>query len=272
MVFITNDTTMNKIYKSLVLVITILSSTSAIAAGTATGANKVYVEQIGNSNTITIEQIGGTNNVGGTTGSSVVASDGVTTYTPAAPSSLNYGVITGSTNILQITQHGNNDWAQYNIKGNNNSYTSTITGDDNQTVLIIGDANFSNNNHDIITETITGNSNLSITNVIGNYITSTLTVAGDSNQITQNLKSTNGTSTIAITGNSNVLNSEQIDAAGSAGHSLTQSISGDYNSITTQQQGSNDTTIDIVTAGDNNTVTIRSSSSSIVDPQSAISR
>lgn len=263
---------MNKIFKSTLLVISMLSPASVIATGTATGGNKVYVEQIGNSNTITIEQVGGTNNVGGTTGTGVVAADGVTTYTPSSPSSLNYGVITGNVNTLQITQHGFNDWAQYNIKGNNNSYFSTVTGSNNQTALTIGNANFSNNNHNIITETITGNANLSITNIIGNYITSTLTFVGDSNQITQNLKSTNGISTIEITGNNNVLNSEQLDAAGANGHSLTQSISGNYNSITTQQQGTNDTTIDIVTSGDNNTVTIRSSSSSIIEPQSAIPR
>jgi hypothetical protein len=47
---------------------------------------------------------------------------------------------------------------------------------------------------------------------------------------------------------------------------------GDYNSITTQQQGFNDTTVNIKTTGDHNTITVRTSSTSIVNPVSAIAR
>jgi hypothetical protein len=55
-------------------------------------------------------------------------------------------------------------------------------------------------------------------------------------------------------------------------HGLTVNTTGDYNSITTQQQGSNDTTVDIKTTGSNNTITVRSSNSAIISPVSAIAR
>ena len=41
---------------------------NAVAQSISTGPNKVYLEQIGDSNTITVQQVGGTNNVGGTNG------------------------------------------------------------------------------------------------------------------------------------------------------------------------------------------------------------
>ena len=64
----------------------------------------------------------------------------------------------------------------------------------------------------------------------------------------------------------------QTGAAGSAGHSLTTATTGSYNAITTQQQGTNDTTVNIATTGDNNTITVRSSSTAIVNPMTAIAR
>ena len=45
-----------------------MSLSFAALATDATGPNKVYIEQVGNSNLITIEQVGGTNNVGGIAG------------------------------------------------------------------------------------------------------------------------------------------------------------------------------------------------------------
>ena len=237
----------------------------------ATGPNKVYIEQIGSTNTVTIQQVGGTNNVGGTAGNVVVAGTGVTTMTPTAPSATNYATINGSTNTVAITQSGDNNSAQYNIKGSNNSYTSTITGNNNQSKLTMGDTN-TNTLRSSVTETVTGNSNLLIQNVVGSDITSTTTVTGDSNQVTKNLLSTNGVSTLSITGSNNVINAQQIDGAGATGHALTNVVSGDYNSITTQQHGTNDTTVDIKTTGNHNTITVRSSSTAIVGSSAAVAR
>jgi hypothetical protein len=111
-----------------------------------------------------------------------------------------------------------------------------------------------------------------IQQLVGNDITSTVAITGNLNQITKELKSSNGTSDIEITGGSNVLNIQQVDAAGANGHNLKQVIAGSFNSITTQQQGTNDTTVDIRATGSNNTITVRTSSSSIVNPGTAIAR
>ena len=263
---------MKKLNLLSISILSLLSQPTIAVNNTATGENKVYIEQAGNTNTITIQQVGGTNNVGGNNGTpSVSAADHVTTYTPDAPSASNYAYISGSTNILNINQLGNNNWAQYNIKGNNNSYTSTITGNNNQTKLKLGDTN-TNNLRNIIAETFTGNNNLSIQTLLGNDINSTLTATGNDNQITQDLKSTNGISNISITGDNNILFTEQVDVAGAIGHNLKEVIVGSYNSISTQQQGTNDTAIDIKTTGDHNTITVRTSSTTIVNSQTAIAR
>ena len=227
------------------------------AQSASTGPNKVYIEQIGSTNTVTIEQVGGTNNVGGTTSTT--------------PSASNYATITGSTNSVTITQTGDSNLNQYNIKGNNNVYASTITGTGNSSKLVMGSQN-TNTLRSTVTETVTGNSNTLDTNVVGNDITSTLAITGSTNQVTSVLNSTNGVSNIAITGSNNKLDIEQRDAAGSTGHNLQQYISGDYNSIVTQQQGTNDTSVDIRTTGSHNTITVRTSSSSIIGSQTAVAR
>ena len=253
--------------------VTLLGSYHGYAQSTATGPNKVYIEQVGSSNTLTIEQVGGTNMVGGVTETSkTVSNTNVTTLVPTEPSATNYGTITGSTNTLAITQQGNNNSAQYNIKGNNNGYTSTVVGNNNQTQLNIGDTNNANNLRNSVTEVITGNGNLSYLNLVGSDITSSVTMTGDSNQVVKDLKSSNGTSTIGITGSNNILYAQQIDSAGANGHTLVQNIFGDYNSITTQQQGSNDTNVNISTTGSHNTITVRSSSSTIATPLTAVAR
>lgn len=229
-----------------------------VGAQTAsTGPNKVYIEQIGSTNTVTIEQVGGTNNVGGV---------GSTT-----PSASNYATINGSTNAVTITQAGDSNLNQYNIKGNNNIFTSTITGIGNSSKLVMGSQN-TNTLRSTVTETVTGNNNTTDQTVIGNDITSTLSITGSTNQVTTNLSSTNGVSNVEITGSNNKLDIEQRDVAGSNGHNLQQYVSGDYNSIVTQQQGSNDTSVDIRTTGSHNTVTVRTSSSTIIGPQTAVAR
>ena len=252
------------------IVLLAMSLNTAFAAG-ATGPDRVYVEQIGNTNTVTIEQVGGTNDVGGTAGSVAVDSTGLSTLTVTAPSSTNYGTINGSSNTVTLTQTGSDNQAQYNVKGSNNTYTSTVTGDTNQTKLTIGNQT-TNGLRNTVTESITGSTNTLITNVVGNDNTSATTITGSSNQVTKTVTTSNADNTLTISGNSNIVNAQQVDAAGSAGHSLTNAITGDFNSITTQQQGTNDTTINIATTGDHNTVTVRTSSSTIANPVSAIAR
>ena len=260
--------------KTLLAIVAVSAALNVFAQSAATGPNSVYIEQIGSSNTVTVEQVGGTNRVGGVAVTTPTAVDatGVTTLVPAAPSSINYGTVAGSDNTLTITQTGNNNSSQYNIKGNDNIYTSTVLGNSNQTRLTMGDANNAVNNNNTITETVTGNSNMIIQNIIGNNVTSSTVLLGDNNQVTKELKSTTGASDIDVTGNSNIFNAQQVDAAGAGGHYLKQVIAGDFNSVTTQQQGSNDTTVDIRTTGSHNTITVRTSSGIIANPATAIAR
>ena len=252
----------------------LLGHAAISGAQSATGPNKVYIEQVGSTNTITIEQVGGTNNVGGVTNTvaTAVSGTGITTLAPDAPSSTNYGTITGSNNIVGITQTGNANSSQYNIRGSNNTYTTNMLGNSNQTRLTIGTPNAAANTQNVITEQIIGNTNTIIQDVVGSQIVSTTNIYGDNNQVTSSLLSSRGTVSNVINGNSNVYNIQQTDAAGANGHQLAMLTTGDFNSITTQQQGTNDTTVNIQTQGSNNTITVRSSSSAIVSPVSAIAR
>lgn len=256
------------------LTVMLLGFATISGAQTATGPNKVYIEQVGSSNTITIEQVGGTNNVGGvaTTVATAVAGTGITTLMPDAPSASNYGTITGSTNIVNITQTGNANSSQYNIRGNNNSYTTNMLGNGNQTRLTIGDPNNALNVDNVITEQIIGNDNMIIQNLVGSEINTATSIYGNNNQVTSDLKSSRGSVSNTVTGNANVFNIQQIDAAGANGHVLAMMTTGDFNSITTQQQGNNDTTVNIQTQGNNNTITVRTSSTTIVSPATAIAR
>lgn len=252
----------------------LLIYSNVLLAQASTGPNKVYIEQVGSTNTLTIEQVGGTNNVGGVTNTTPTAVDasGITTLTPAAPSATNYGLISGSNNILNITQTGDTNSAQYSIRGSSNQYTSAISGDGNQTSLTIGDLVNNANLRNVITETVTGDNNTIIQQLVGNDITSNTTITGSNNQVTSYQLSSNGYKLNTIVGNHNVFNIQQSDSAGANGHHLTMNTTGDYNSTTIQQQGFNDTTVNVLTTGSHNTITIRTSSAAIVNPGIAIAR
>ena len=239
----------------------------------ATGENKVYIEQTGSSNLITIDQIGASNNLGGITqtNSLVYGTDNIiTTFDPAVPSATNYATVNGSTNTLSILQKGDSNWMQYNIQGNNNSYTNSVTGDSNKVKLTVG-AVGSAKNANTISEIITGDLNFLIQNLTKNGINTSTEITGSSNQLSSELNSATASVTTTVTGNSNSLINKQDD--GGSGHILVQSVIGDYNSIVTQQQGTNDSTINIATTGNNNTITVRSTNASaIVNEMTAVAR
>ena len=248
---------MKKILTKAALALAVLVSFGAYAQ-TATGPNNVYIEQIGNANTITIEQVGGTNNVGGV--------DNTT------PSDTNYATINGSNNVVTVTQLGDNNLHQYNIRGNDNSYVSTVTGDNNANMLVVGTTTAPNNLRNQVTETVEGDNNTVVQTLIGSDINSNIVITGNQNEVNTELKSSRGVSNIVMVGSNNKVDAQQLDAAGGVGHNLQQSITGDFNSIVTQQQGTNDTTINIATTGSHNTITVRSSSSAIVNPVTATAR
>jgi len=246
-----------RVLSGIILLLGAVVVPTSFAQTVSTGPNKVYIEQIGNTNTITIEQVGGSNNVGGTS--------------TTAPGSTNYGTIFGSANTLALTQTGDANNSQYNIKGSTNIYTSTVTGNTNSSKLVVGNTTTPSLRNNL-TETVLGNANTLDTTVVANDVISTIAIAGNTNEVTSVLRSNRGASDIDIAGNNNKLDIEQLDAAGANGHLLKQVIVGDYNSIVTQQQGINDTTVDLKTTGDHNTITIRTSSTSITSPKTAVAR
>lgn len=232
--------------------------------------NNVYIEQLGNTNTVTIEQVGTGNNVGGVNGEISMDQFGVRTMIPFAPSPMNYATVVGNTNNLDITQYGDNNSAQYHFFGNDNDYISWLTGDNNQTNLRVGSVEFPSNLRNFISEWISGSNNFVLQEVRANDITDTIHITGSFNQVTNQFFSSRAVDHNTIVGNFNVINSQQTDAAGALGHTLTLDTTGDFNSITTQQQGFEDTNIDIHTVGNDNAITVRTSSASIVAPASAI--
>lgn len=256
------------------LLILLLFSNSIFAAG-PTGTNNVYIEQLGNSNTIIIDQIGGTNNVGGTTLVSPISygdDNIITAFVPSAAASTNYATITGNTNQVTLNQTGDGNWAQYNITGNNNIYSSLITGMQNQTLLTIGVVGTPSSTN-IVNETVSGDTNFIIQSLTNDNIHSTIAITGDSNQITTRLNSKNGINTTTVIGNFNSFINEQ--DKGGVGHQLTQLITGDFNSVVTQQQGLNDSVIDINTTGNKNTITVHSTNDAtlgIIGEKSAVAR
>ena len=255
--------------KQLLILLLLLSSP---VFAVSTGVNNVYIEQVGNANTIVIDQIGGGNNVGGTTLNVPLlysSSNTITQFVPAAASSTNYATITGNSNQVTLSHTGDTNWAQYNISGANNIYSSTIKGNQNQTLLNIGLGTPVNAN--VVTETITGDLNYIIQSLTKGNIHSTIDITGSNNEVTTRLNSTNGVVDTTVVGGFNSVINEQDD--GGIGHQLTQNITGSYNSVVTQQQGTNDSMIDIHTIGDHNTITVRSTNaSSIVNSNTAVSR
>ena len=250
----------------------LLTLSSPAFAGGGTGVNNVYIEQLGNGNTITIDQIGGANTVSGTSLSMPLlygADNTITAFVPSAASSSNYATVTGNSNQVTIEHKGDSNWSQYNINGSNNLYHSSMTGNQNQTLLNVGLTTAVSSN--VIDETIKGDLNYVIQNLLKSSIHSTIDITGSNNQVTTNLNSTNGVVNTTVEGGFNTFTNEQDD--GGIGHQLTQVVVGNYNSIVTQQQGTNDSIIDISTTGDHNTITVHSTnSSSIVNATLAVSR
>lgn len=218
--------------------------------------NTVYVAQFGVSNTVLVDQIGGNNGVGG--------------LASTTPSDTNYAIVSGWTNTLVLTQVGLTNLAQYGIYGNTNSYTSTVTGEDNINKLRVGSSS-SSKNQNTITEVITGGNNLTDQTIDANQVVSNVIVNGSSTEVITLLSSNKGNVFIEVQnmGYLNRVEVEQMDSAGVNGHVAKAVIDGSQNSVLIQQQGTNDSTVDVKILGYTNIVTVRSSSSAILNPRVA---
>jgi len=230
--------------------------TSALYQPAFGNPNSVYIAQFGVSNNVMIDQIGGNNGVGG------VAS--------APPSDTNYATISGDINTVVLSQVGLNNLAQYSIYGSTNSYTSTVSGGNNVNKLRIGSMSLSKNEN-TITENITGSNNFTDQTVTADQVVSNVIIDGSYNDTITTLSSNKGNVFIEVQnmGYLNRVEVEQMDSAGVTGHSAKAVIDGTQNSVLIQQQGTNDSIVDVKISGYTNTVTVRSSSSTIVNPRVA---
>lgn len=198
-------------------------------------SNNVFIDQVGNSNTVTLTQAGAGNSIGN--------------------SSSDYATITGDSNSVTMTQTGDNNLAQYLITGNANTYTSIITGNGNQTQVTCGTADGACSSVTINQE-ITGNGNLLVETISGSNILSKTKVVGNMNDIEYDLKSSNGKLDVDISGDNNIMRHTQAGSAGVDGHNLIVTLAGSLNQVTTVQNGTIDTNININVNGSSNVISV----------------
>jgi hypothetical protein len=227
---------MIKTYKGLLFgLVMALGSTSAFAQSTT---NKVFIDQVGNSNTVTLTQSGSGNNIG------VSASD--------------YATITGDSNTVTMSQTGDGNKANYKITGNGNTYTSVVTGNNNDVLVTCGTSAGACTGV-IIDQSITGNANKLVETIAGSAINSKTKIVGNLNDLQYNLLSSNGKLDVDISGDSNILRHTQNGSAGVDGHNLKVAIVGSLNQITTTQGGTIDTTVNIKVNGGSNIINVTTS-------------
>lgn len=237
-------------YNILFAVIITASCFSASAA-----INSVYIDQIGNSNNIEILQIGTDNTVKGFGGSDSNA------------------VSKGNNNVMLIEQIGNNNTLQYEANGSANQVRSRITGNGNTSKIRLGTPT-TPVTAVILNETVIGNGNTTEQNIGASNVTSTIKIDGSNNNVSTVLNSVRGNSYVELMPNSvnNTVEIEQLDSAGINGHVASVVLLGTSNAILIQQQGTVDTVTRLNVTGDSNTITVRSSSSTIIDSRTAQSR
>lgn len=139
--------------------------------------------------------------------------------------------------------------------GNSNTITKTVTGDTNQITFTCGN-NTTGCTSVTSTMTLTGDLNTVTSTIRGSTITNTLAITGDSNTVTQTITTDNSTSNITILGDSNTFTSSMTGASAGGGHHLVAAVTGTSNTHTVTQYGSVDTTVNLTTTGNSNTVVI----------------
>jgi hypothetical protein len=232
--------------------------------------NSIYIDQSGDSSTISITQTGASNIIRGTQGvgtnnttrSKIYGnSNNVTVRQIGTGNTLDLGVVstiaTGRAAGTDITYHvtGNTGVAKIN---SNNAGTGTSASnliDVRQTGNTAGlDLTLTGSKNSFIATTTGGASNTITGIVAGDLITNNIAVSGGgSNAITLNLTSSNADNSITLVGASNTVGLTQSGTAGVEGHAFTLSTTGSSNAFTVDQSGTNDTTVNILSAGSGNT-------------------
>lgn len=176
-------------------------------------ANDVYVEQVGSSSTVTITQEGTGNEVGNSTTDVYIGS---------------------GSNVVNISQVGDNNSLAMVVNGSSADVTVNTTGSSNEQIINCGTTTSAGCSGSTITQTVTGDSNI-ITQNLGDGAnhTSNITVTGDTNTVTHTSTAT-GTTTMNATISGN-LNTVGVTQSGMTTQNVTINSTGNSNTITVNQ-------------------------------------
>lgn len=188
-------------------------------------------------------------------------------------------VQTGTANVIgdsasPIYLRGDNQNVIGIQTGNGNQFYMSLVSDIGQgsgadvTLRQIGDLNYakitcgeeqtdSSCNLLDVNAKFTGNSNSMIFNGSGANIRNSMDVLGNFNTFNIDVSAPNSSQTLLVTGDYNDFDITQTGLGGTFGHSLYVNLTGSLNTITTQQYGATETTININAVGSNGTYNIK---------------
>lgn len=205
-------------------------------------SNKVYIDQSGQNVDVNITQTGSGNYLGtGLTSSAIY--------------------MRGDNQKLVSIQTGNNNGVKgWFVSGTGNGADATVTirqiGNSNLIEAHCGDGSLSNCNKLDVNWKFTGNSNELKFNGSGTNITSQIETIGNGNKFYIDALSNKDTQLLTVTGDNNTFNAKQTGGS-TNGQSLAVNLQGTGNSITTLQEGTVDTLININSVGSNGTFNIK---------------
>jgi hypothetical protein len=220
----------------------VTTSPNEVAASAISTTNIVYIDQSGNNVDVNVVQTGTANRIGSSTDPIYLSGDNqtITTIQTGNGNELYMGILSsvGASGIATATvrQIGNLNTADIRC--------GVLQGQTNCNQLDLN-ARF------------TGNSNDLVFKGSGANIRTAMDITGDNNTFNMDILSPNASQTLLVTGDYNDFDITQTDLGGSFGHSLSVTLTGSVNTITTQQYGASETVININATGSNGTYNIK---------------
>lgn len=221
------------------IVTTSPNETDANAVATT---NKVYIDQSGQNVDVNIVQTGTANIIGDSANPVYLRGDNQTVI----------GIQTGNGNQLYlgvVSDTGSTGVADVTVRQIGNLNYANITCGTEQT-----DASC---NQLDLNARFTGDSNSLTFNGSGANIRNSMDITGNYNTFNIDVSAPNSTQTLLVSGNYNDFDVTQTGLGGTFGHSLYVNLTGSLNTITTQQYGASETTININAVGSNGTFNIK---------------
>lgn len=222
--------------------IIVTTSPNETEANTVATTNKVTIDQEGENVDVNIVQTG-TSNIIGTLANPVYLSgdnQNVIAIQTGNGNQLYLGVVSGSAENasadITVRQIGNLNYADI-------SCGTEITD------VACNKLN--------LNARFTGDSNSLVFNGSGANIRGSIDTTGDYNDYNIDVNAPNSTQTLLTTGSYNKLDVTQAGTGGTFGHSLYVNLNGSFNTVTTQQYGASETTINITSVGSNGTFDIK---------------